>query len=158
MLVYEHVQCPCIQMYMYCMHRHTCTYVYLYWWLIPLPCVQLCYVASEEYGRILVQGEENMKRVMEDGRVVAVMEQRAINAQREGYFIVQVWEGQHVYVLFSRNSALHVWTFFIAIEINTYIVCNCSCIIHVHVYIQMYMCKCLISTWIFHVYRDSIEL
>ena len=58
--------------------------------------MQLCYVASEEYGRILVHGEENMKRVMEDGRVVAVMEQRAISAQREGYFIVQVCEGQHV--------------------------------------------------------------
>ena len=38
----------------------------------------------------MVQGEENMKRVEEDGRVVAVLEKRAINAQREGYFIVQV--------------------------------------------------------------------
>jgi hypothetical protein len=49
----------------------------------------LCYVSSEEYGRILIQGEENMKRVEEDGRVVAVLEKRSINAHREGYFIVQ---------------------------------------------------------------------
>ena len=48
-------------------------------------------MSSEEYGRILVQGEENMKReTEEDGRVIAVLEMRAINAQREGYFIVQV--------------------------------------------------------------------
>ena len=53
-------------------------------------CTQLCYVSSEEYGRILVQGEENMKRVEEDGRLVAVLEKRSINAHREGYFIVQV--------------------------------------------------------------------
>ena len=36
-----------------------------------------------------------MKRVEEDGRVVAVLEKRAINAQREGYFIVQV-DCEHV--------------------------------------------------------------
>ena len=53
--------------------------------------VQLCYVSSEEYGRILIQGEENMKRVEADGRVVAVLEKRSINAHREGYFIVQVY-------------------------------------------------------------------
>ena len=37
-----------------------------------------------------MQGEENMKRVEKDGRVVAVLEKRSINAHREGYFIVQV--------------------------------------------------------------------
>ena len=31
-----------------------------------------------------------MKRIEEDGRVVAVLEKRAISAQREGYFVVQV--------------------------------------------------------------------
>ena len=31
-----------------------------------------------------------MKRVEVDGRVVAVLEKRSINAHREGYFIVQV--------------------------------------------------------------------
>ena len=31
-----------------------------------------------------------MKREEEEGRVVAVLEKRAINAHREGYFIVQV--------------------------------------------------------------------
>ena len=49
---------------------------------------------SEEYGRILVQGEENLKREEEDGRVVAVLEKRAINAHREGYFILQVRGGE----------------------------------------------------------------
>ena len=61
--------------------------------------LQLCYVSSEEYGRILVQGEENMKRVEEDGRVVAVLEKRSINAHREGYFIVQVLTMLYLYTL-----------------------------------------------------------
>jgi len=52
--------------------------------------VQLCYVTLEEYSRVLTQGEENLKRVMEGGEVVAVLEKRAIDAKREGYFIVQV--------------------------------------------------------------------
>ena len=47
-------------------------------------------MSSEEYGRILIQGEENMKRVEEGGRVVAVLEKRSINAHREGHFVVQV--------------------------------------------------------------------
>lgn len=44
-----------------------------------------------EYGRIMTQGEENLKRLTDDeGRVVAVLEKRAVDARREGYFIIQV--------------------------------------------------------------------
>lgn len=50
----------------------------------------MCYVSSEEYGQVLAQGEENLKRVEENGEIVAVLEKRAINAKREGYFVVQV--------------------------------------------------------------------
>ncbi|XP_019851253.1 PREDICTED: rap guanine nucleotide exchange factor 6-like isoform X2 [Amphimedon queenslandica] len=50
---------------------------------------QLCYVSSEEYGRVLAQGEENLKRIEENGQVVAVLEKRAVSAKREGYFVVQ---------------------------------------------------------------------
>jgi hypothetical protein len=50
---------------------------------------QLCYVTSEEYGRVLAQGEENLKRIEEDGKIVAVLEKRAITAKKEGYFVVQ---------------------------------------------------------------------
>jgi hypothetical protein len=49
----------------------------------------LCYVTSEEYGRVLAQGEENLKRIEEDGKIVAVLEKRAITAKKEGYFVVQ---------------------------------------------------------------------
>ena len=39
----------------------------------------------------MTQGEENLKRLTDDeGRVVAVMEKRAVDARREGYFIIQV--------------------------------------------------------------------
>jgi len=48
------------------------------------------YVSVTEYGRSLTQGEENMRRVVEEGKVVAVLERRAVDAKREGYFIVQV--------------------------------------------------------------------
>lgn len=52
--------------------------------------LQLCYVTSVEYGRVLTQGEENLKRKEEGGEVIAVLEKRAVDAKREGYFIVQV--------------------------------------------------------------------
>ena len=38
----------------------------------------------------MTQGEENLKRIMEDGKVVAVLEKRAVDAKREGYFVIQV--------------------------------------------------------------------
>ena len=44
----------------------------------------------EDYGRVLAQGEENLKRIEEDGEVVAVLEKRAVSAKREGYFVIQV--------------------------------------------------------------------
>ena len=45
----------------------------------------------------MTQGEENMKRVTDDeGRVVAVMEKRAVDARREGYFIIQVSKIMHL--------------------------------------------------------------
>ena len=47
-------------------------------------------MSATEYGRILTQGEENMRRVEVEGRVVVVLEKRAVDAKREGYFIVQV--------------------------------------------------------------------
>lgn len=50
----------------------------------------MCYISCEEYGQVLAQGEENLKRVIEDGEIVAVLEKRAVNAKREGYFVVQV--------------------------------------------------------------------
>ncbi len=37
-----------------------------------------------------IQGEENLKRVEVGGELVAVLEKRAVDAKREGYFIVQV--------------------------------------------------------------------
>ena len=50
----------------------------------------LCYVPVKEYSHILAQGEENLKRVMDEkGEVVMVMEKRAVDHKREGYFIVQ---------------------------------------------------------------------
>jgi len=48
------------------------------------------YVSVTEYGRILTQGEENMRRIEEDGKVVTVLERRAVDVKTEGYFIVQV--------------------------------------------------------------------
>ncbi len=44
----------------------------------------------EEYSRVQIQGEENLKRVEVGGELVAVLEKRAVDAKREGYFIVQV--------------------------------------------------------------------
>ena len=44
----------------------------------------------EDYGGVLAQGEENLKRIEEDGSVVAVLEKRAVSAKREGYFVIQV--------------------------------------------------------------------
>ena len=41
---------------------------------------------------MLTQGEENLKRKEEGGEVVAVLEKRAVDVKREGYFIVQVRE------------------------------------------------------------------
>lgn len=39
----------------------------------------------------MTQGEENLKRITdEDGRVVIVLEKRAVDAKREGYFVIQV--------------------------------------------------------------------
>ena len=38
----------------------------------------------------MAQGEENLKRITEDGKVVAVLEKRAVDARREGYFVIQV--------------------------------------------------------------------
>ena len=43
----------------------------------------------------MTQGEENLKRLTDDeGRVVAVLEKRAVDARREGYFIIQVNLGE----------------------------------------------------------------
>ena len=39
---------------------------------------------------MLAQGEENLKRIEEGGKIVAVLEKRAVTAKREGYFVVQV--------------------------------------------------------------------
>ena len=50
----------------------------------------MCYVSAEDYGRVLAQGEENLRRVEEEGEVVAVLEKRAVSAKREGYFVIQV--------------------------------------------------------------------
>lgn len=50
----------------------------------------MCYISSEEYGQVLAQGEENLKRVEENGEIVAVLEKRVVDAKREGYFVVQV--------------------------------------------------------------------
>ena len=60
--------------------------------MIPplLPPAQVGYVSVRDYSHILTQGEENMRRVVEEGKVVAVLERRAVDAKREGYFIVQV--------------------------------------------------------------------
>lgn len=49
----------------------------------------ICYCSAEEFGRIMTQGEENLKRITEDGKVVAVLEKRAVDARREGYFVIQ---------------------------------------------------------------------
>ncbi|XP_064404349.1 rap guanine nucleotide exchange factor 6-like isoform X2 [Halichondria panicea] len=49
----------------------------------------LCFVTLEEYSRVQIQGEENLKRVEVGGELVAVLEKRAVDAKREGYFIVQ---------------------------------------------------------------------
>lgn len=38
----------------------------------------------------MTQGEENLKRVTEGGKVVAVLEKRAVDHRREGYFVIQV--------------------------------------------------------------------
>ena len=38
---------------------------------------------------MLAQWEENIKRLEEDGKVVAVLEKRAVNVKREGYFVIQ---------------------------------------------------------------------
>lgn len=38
----------------------------------------------------MAQGEENLRRITEDGKVVAVLEKRAVDARREGYFVIQV--------------------------------------------------------------------
>ncbi len=54
----------------------------------------MCYVSVEDYGHVLAQGEENLKRIEEDGRVVAVLEKRAVSAKREGYFVIQVNSGE----------------------------------------------------------------
>ena len=43
----------------------------------------------EEYARVLAQWEENIKRIEEDGKVVAVLEKRAVNVKKEGYFVIQ---------------------------------------------------------------------
>ena len=43
-----------------------------------------------------IQGEENLKRVEVGGELVAVLEKRAVDAKREGYFIVQVRMGVYV--------------------------------------------------------------
>ena len=48
-------------------------------------------MSVKEYSRILAQGEENLKRITDEkGEVVMVMEKRAVDAKREGYFIIQV--------------------------------------------------------------------
>ena len=47
-------------------------------------------MSAEDYGHVLAQGEENLKRIEEDGDVVAVLEKRAVSAKREGYFVIQV--------------------------------------------------------------------
>lgn len=38
----------------------------------------------------MAQGEENLRRITEDGKVVAVLEKRAVDVKREGYFVIQV--------------------------------------------------------------------
>lgn len=58
--------------------------------------LQLCFVTLEEYSRVQIQGEENLKRVEVGGELVAVLEKRAVDAKREGYFIVQVRMGVYV--------------------------------------------------------------
>lgn len=50
---------------------------------------QVCYVSAEDYGRVLAQGEENLKRIEENEKIVTVLEKRAVSAKREGYFVIQ---------------------------------------------------------------------
>ena len=49
-------------------------------------------MSAEDYGRVLAQGEENLKRIEENEKIVAVLEKRAVSAKREGYFVIQVWK------------------------------------------------------------------
>ena len=43
----------------------------------------------EEYGHILAMGEENLQKVYNEGKLVAVFEKRAVDC-KEGYFLIQV--------------------------------------------------------------------
>lgn len=61
-----------------------------------------------------IQGEENLKRVEVGGELVAVLEKRAVDAKREGYFIVQVRMGVYVGegIMADRHSkSLRVYVF-----------------------------------------------
>lgn len=48
----------------------------------------LCYVSASTYSAVMTQGEENLLKVEREGRIVSVLERRAVD-RREGYFVVQ---------------------------------------------------------------------
>ena len=122
-----------------CIYIYVCMYMYMHTCNTCSPTLvslsvslcQLCYVSSEEYGRILVQGEENMKRIEEDGRLVAVLEKRAISAQREGYFIVQVCS-MCVCVLSPQVIRVQMYSVHVHVHV-VYMYIECTCI-------YMYVC------------------
>ena len=78
-----------------------------------------------------MQGEENMKRIEEDGRLVAVLEKRAISAQREGYFIVQVCS-MCVCVLSPQVIRVQMYSVHVHVHV-VYMYIECTCTLYIHV-------------------------
>ena len=58
-------------------------------------------MSAEDYGRVLAQGEENLKRIEENEKIVTVLEKRAVSAKREGYFVIQVGNSSLIFIIIN---------------------------------------------------------